>query len=241
MRILIGWLWILGCCATALAAQDGNSLTTRSGLQDEFARLQRDPKQQEAAALIRGRLDNGDFQAGDRIVLRVDSEPQLTDTFTVSDNLDLTLPQVGTIPLRGVLRSELTETVKTHVSHYIRDPVIEAHPLMRLLVEGQVVRPGYYGVAPEHPLTDVITAAGGFAQGAKVKDVRVERGQTKIWAGTSLQEAMGRGYSLDRLNLRAGDRVFVPGHGDSARTLQLMSLVAALPLTILAVTRAFAH
>jgi protein involved in polysaccharide export with SLBB domain len=239
--MLLSCLVVLSLCfAGTVAAQDGQTaLTTRAGLQDELTRLQSDPKQQAAAALIKARLDNGDFQPGDRIVVRVDSEPQLTDTFTVSDNLDLTLPQVGSIPLRGVLRSELTDKVKTHLSQYLKNPAVEVHPLMRLLIEGQVNKPGFYAIEPGQPLTDAITAAGGFTQVAKVKDVRVERGQTKIWAGQPLQEAMGRGYSLDRLNLRAGDRVFVPGHADSARTLQIMSLLIGLPLTVLALTKAF--
>jgi protein involved in polysaccharide export with SLBB domain len=213
-----------------------SALATRASLQEQLAGLGANDPQ---AVLIRGRLERGDFQAGDRIFLRVEGEQQLTDTFTVGEDLAITLPQVGSVSLRGALRSELDDRLTTYLTQYLRTPVVAARPLLRLLVEGQVGKPGFYTTAPELPLADVIVVAGGLTQAAKTGEIRVQRGQATILAGPTLQHALGAGYSLDRLNLQAGDRLYVPARGDSERTLRIVGVLLSIPLAVFALKRAF--
>src|SRR5438034_6586175 len=93
--------------AQQLSARDvGSALATRPYLQEALAQLERHREDREAR-LIRSRLANGDFQPGDRIFLRVEGEQQLSDTFTVGPGPAVVLPEVGAVPLDGVLRSEL--------------------------------------------------------------------------------------------------------------------------------------
>lgn len=217
------------------AAQEASSLASRPFLQSELTRLGSDP----SAALIRARLESGDFLAGDRIYIRVEGDSVLTDTFTVIDGPQLPLPALGSVPLRGVLRSELQDKISEYLSHYLRDPRLETRPLMRISVEGQVTKPGFYAAAPERPLADVINAAGGFTQQAKLTDMRLQRGTATIMNGRQLQDAMGQGYSLDRLNMRPGDRVYVPQRADSERTLRIVGLILSVPVGILALTKVF--
>ena len=83
--------------ANAQQSTQGTILATRERLRDELARLERaGASGQAGASLIRTRLESGDFQAGDRIVIRVEGEPQLTDTFVVTSGggPQLELPQV---------------------------------------------------------------------------------------------------------------------------------------------------
>jgi len=238
--LIVGAALCLVAAPTARAQQltQGTILATRESLRDELARLERaGASGQAGAALIRTRLEAGDFQTGDRIVIRVEGEAQLTDTFVVSNGPQLDLPQVGTVSLQGVLRSELKSRLQTHFVKFLRDPVVQVQPLVRLLVDGEIVRPGYYSAAPQQALADVITQAGGFTQRAKAGDMRVERGATPIWSGTRLRDAMGLGYSIDQLNLRAGDRLFVPTRGDSERTFRIIGVLISIPLAIFTVTR----
>ena len=229
----------------AQQSNQGTILATREHLRDELARLERaGASGQAAASLIRTRLESGDFQAGDRIVIRVEGEQQLTDTFVVTTGAggagggpQLELPQVGVVSLQGVLRSELKGRLETHLAQFLRSPVVQVQPLIRLLIDGEVVRPGYYAAAPQHPLADVIAEAGGLTQHAKAAGMRVERGATSIWSGAPLRDAMGRGYSIDQLNLRAGDRLVVPTRGDSERTLRIIGVLVTIPLAIFTITR----
>lgn len=234
--------------ALPLAAQQqpdslatSGALATREFLQASLARFDRNSP---TAALIRNRLAAGDFQAGDRIFIRVQAESLLSDTFTVAaaaagGGPELVLPQVGPMPLKGVLRSELKGRLEAHLGHFIRAPVVDAEPLMRILAEGEVTKPGFYAVTPALPLVDMISVAGGLTQRAKISDIRIERGHDKIWSGPALQAALGRGESLDQLNLRPGDRVFVPGRGDSERSVRILGIVLGIPLTIVGLTRLF--
>jgi len=99
------------------------------------------------------------------------------------------------------------------------------------------VHPGFYAVAPELPLADVITVAGGLTARAKPTSIRIERDGAKILSGPTLVQAMGRGYSIDYLNLRAGDRVLVPARGDFARTAGIIGALVAVPVAIYSLTR----
>jgi len=230
-------LCLPAAAAPAVAQLQGPAYATRESLQQELARLERDGHSAVAANLIRTRLENGDFQAGDRIFLRVDGEAQLTDTFTVAPGPELPLPQLGAVPLKGVLRQELQPRLEAHLGQYLRNPVVQIRPLIRVLVEGEVLRPGFYAVAPQQPLADVITAAGGFTPRSKPTGIQVQRGAATIWEGPMLQQSLSRGDSFDYLNLRAGDRVLVPAHGDSERTIRIISILATIPFALYTLTR----
>jgi protein involved in polysaccharide export with SLBB domain len=239
-RLLAAGLALTFVTAPQLFAQsDGvGILATRDALRQEMARLEdKGNKGRAGAELIRARLENGDFQAGDRVFIRVEGEAQLTDTFVVMAGPQLELPQVGNVALQGVLRSELQERLKAHLSRYLREPVVEARPLIRVLIEGGVVRPGYYGAAPQQPVVDVIAQAGGFTPTANAREMRIERGEQVIWKGKSLSDAMGHGQSVDQLSLRAGDRLFVPVHRDGMRALTAVYLVASIGVMMFSISQ----
>jgi hypothetical protein len=238
--LFLGLLAVVPALAEAQQAgvrDAGSALATRAQLHELLVRLERDSHSHAAAGLIRTRLDGGDFERGDRIFIRVDGEPQLTDTFTVGPGPALGLPQVDALPLAGVLRSELQQQLTHHLARFFRDPVVQARPLIRLLVEGDVAKPGFYAIPPELPLADAITVAGGLTARAKASNMRVDRGSIEIWGGEPLREAVSRGYSLDQLNLRAGDRLFVPARGDGFPALQILGLLVTSAAAVYTFTR----
>ncbi|PYP60616.1 MAG: hypothetical protein DMD40_00175 [Gemmatimonadetes bacterium] len=221
----------------AVQQQGGLALATREQLQADLARLEQSRDGAREAALVRLRLENGDFQSGDRLLLHVDGEPQLSDTFTVGPTRDLQLPQIGVVPLGGLLRSELPQRLQSTLGHYLRDPVVTVRTLVTVLVEGEVARPGFYALAPEQPVSDAITAAGGLTQRAKATAIRVERDKTTIWSGAQIQQALGRAYSIDRLNLRAADRIVVPARGDAERTFRILAVLVSIPVAAFTISR----
>src|SRR5919197_2904641 len=112
--------------------------------------------------------------------------------------------------------------------------VVQVRPLLRLLIDGEVVHPGFYMAAPQEPLADVITQAGGLTPRAKPLDIRIERGPQRIWTGETLRSALGAVYSIDQLSLRAGDRVLVPGRGESGSAWRVLGFLVSLPLAVVA-------
>jgi protein involved in polysaccharide export with SLBB domain len=167
------------------------------------------------AAMIRDRLENGDFKPGDRVAIFVQGEPNLPDTVMVEPGPQITLPLFGSISLSGVLRSEIQEHLTRELGKIIHDPVVRAHGLMRLSIQGSVGRPGFYVVPADVLVTDVLMMAGGPAGDAKLDKLRIERGSQRILEGEVMQDALLQGRTLDQLNLQAGDQIYLPRKGAS--------------------------
>lgn len=202
----------------------GHPLASRAALQDTTRRVAAAGDTLRAAA-IRSRLEEGDFKPGERVWLRVDSEPALSDTFTVTPERTLALPPPVNheIALKGVLRSELQTYMTQQLSQYLRAPAVRARALVRLSVQGGVVRPGYYAVPVDGALPDALMAAGGTLPTSKPGKMRLERAGQRLLAGNDLAQAIAQGRTLDDLSLEDGDQLVVPkegpGVGDNLRFL----------------------
>ena len=212
------------------------------------------------AAQIRARLEAGDFQTGDRVVVRAPtgvgdtyatpnapvrgpSDLGIADTFAVQFGPALVLPSIGEIPLRGVLRSELEDHVARYVSRLVRDPEVHASALMRLAVQGEVAKPGYYSVLPESPLSDLVTAAGGYTTFANVSGIKMKRGDATILEKERLRLLMAHGTTLDAAGIRPGDELVVPKrkNTDVLNGVRLAAVVLGIPVTVWALTHLPAH
>ncbi len=157
----------------------------------------------------RGRLQLGDFEVGDRIAVFVQDQPALTDTFAVRAGRQLLLPIVGELALAGVLRAELQERLTAHVGQYIRDPIVRVTPLIRLSVIGAIARPGYYILSADLPLAELVMRAGGPTSDGDLAKVQLRRGGAELMTSMEAGPAIGTGATIDQLNLRSGDVVFV--------------------------------
>lgn len=220
---------ILAILATPLSGRAQNSVSwnptqlqvTRADLEDLLDRLEgvaRSPGysgrfREEAArdaSVIRERLEMGDFRVGDRVLLTVEGETNIPDTLPVQPGQRITLPIIGDISLAGVLRSEIEDHLTKELGRYIQNPVVHARSLVRLSIFGEVGSPGFYTMPADLILEEALTRAGGPTRGAKLQEMRIERRDERIWEGDRLAEAMNRGFTLDQLNLRAGDEIFIP-------------------------------
>lgn len=162
------------------------------------------------AYLARYRLEHGDFRDGDRIVIRVlRGSAGFSDTLVVRTGKKLTLPQMGDVSLEGVLRSELEETLRTHMAKFIRDPLVDANQLVRIGILGHVGRPGFYYAPADIPLTDVLMAAGGPTPIADLGRVTILRDGEVIVDRRNTRNALNGGLSMDWLHMQAGDEISV--------------------------------
>jgi len=178
-------------------------------------------------------------RVGDRILLRVAEQPQLSDSFTVGPGPALALPVVGEVSLAGVRRADIEPYLTTQLAHFLKEPVVSARVLVRLAVLGEVEHPGFYAVPADHVLTDAIMAAGGPTRDAKFSSVRVERNGRSLWSGTELQDAIARGLTVAQMHLGSGDRIVVPHRHDAAATAQVLGILLTVPAAIYGLTRLF--
>lgn len=176
------------------------------------------------------------FQAGDRVLLRVEGDSALSDTFTVVAGPALRLPNIGEVSLAGVRRTDLEAHLTRELHRYIKDPVVTARALIRISVVGEVSRPGFYAVPIDLVLPDALMLAGGATQAARVDRLVIVRGNASLWSGGRLQAAIARGATLDELGVRAGDRLEVPKQRDPESKWRIFGIIAATAATVVVVT-----
>jgi polysaccharide export outer membrane protein len=213
---------------------------TRAELQDLLSRYQATASSdaysgpvkaqaREEAELIRQRLEEGDIRAGDRIMMTVEGQPALTDTFTVMGTRAIILPQIGELSLAGILRSELQSHLTTELSRYIINPVVHARSLIRLGILGAVTRPGYYTVPSDMLFTDALMVAGGPSVAADLEKMTVQRGDKTIWSKGNLTQAVQEGRTLDQMSIRAGDNVDIPIRREgTARLTNILVVISGI-------------
>jgi protein involved in polysaccharide export with SLBB domain len=218
LTILASAIGALALPSAASAQSPASLLTSRTELsvaaeQAELAAASGDggarTRNAMLAASIRQRLRDGDFQPGDRVVLTVTSEMLHTDTLVVRSGRILELPGKISLPLAGVLRSELEERVTTEVLKYVKAQQVTVTPLTRIGVLGEVARPGYFALRSDVPLTDAIMAAGGPTIAADVERTIVRRGSQEYRTTDETRLAVSRGMTLDQFGLSAGDELVV--------------------------------
>jgi hypothetical protein len=189
--------------------------------------------------VVEDRLLNGDFREGDRVVLNVRGEAELTDTFTVISGPMVRLPGIGDVDLRGVLASEVQPRMLEAISAQLRNPSVTARAMLQLAVSGAVGAPGFYLVTADALVSDVIMMAGGPTAEADIDAVAIERGP---WRPDAPEQQL-TGISLDamsvnRLGLRGGDRIVVEAEGGVSfgQVLQWTSIVAGAAASIIILT-----
>ncbi len=183
----------------------------------------------------------GEFQVGDRILLQVEGDSQLTKTFAVGPGPALALPVIGEVPLVGVRRSDVESYLSRQLERYLKTPVVHAKALINLSIIGEVEHPGFYSVPADGVLADALMQAGGPTREAKVAAMRVERDGKPFFGADSLQFAFAHGLTVDQMGLRGGDRLVVPrlAVSDPEKPWRILGILVSIPVAIYGITRAF--
>jgi len=214
-----------------------NAQASRSELEAELAQAQRDAqsgsdKDRDQARMtvttLNDRLTNGDFQVGDRVLIYVQGQQTLSDTFTVREGQIVHLPSLTDVELHGVLRSELQGHVFDAVSKYLRDPVVRTGSLVRVAVLGGVSHPGFYALPADMLLSDAVMHAGGLGNTAEIQRTVVTRAGVTVLGSKDITEAIKDGATLDQLSLRAGDQIEVGSTKPSTFLTVVLPIVGGL-------------
>lgn len=162
----------------------------------------------ERLRAVETRLEQGDFRPGDVVEIFVRQDETLTGQFSVNRQVELEIPNIEPIDMRGVLLSETEQTVREALSVYIKDPDVRARPLRRIAVLGAVAEPGFYDVYPAASISDVLMMAGGPSTDSKLDKMQYRRDGENL-----LADRQGGVESLTLLDLgaRRGDEIMVPG------------------------------
>ena len=190
------------------------------------------------AAANRLRLEQGDFQVGDRIAVSFVSDALHRDTVVVKPGLYVELAGMGSVPLAGVLRAELQERLSREILKYVKAQQLEVTPLVRVGILGAVARPGYFTLAPDVPIAQAIMAAGGPSASADVNRSVVRRRNEEFRSADETRRAIAGGLTLDQFGLSAGDELMVGQRSDkTSRVIGLASAMASILALVVATRR----
>lgn len=201
---------------------------------EERARLQ------TLATMARTRLRDGDFEQGDRLVVRFDTVGGTAiDTFTVQLGRVVKPRELPELSLQGVLRSEIQSYLDKQYGRYIKNPNVQVIPQVRVAIYGPVTNPGFYDLPYTALLSDAIMAAGGPGQGADMNKTYIQRGKRKVFEERDVQLALMRGATLDQVNLRPGDAIVVGSAGSRnwVEVLRGVALAIGLGITLFTLGR----
>jgi polysaccharide export outer membrane protein len=168
---------------------------------------------------------------GDLVRVQIWREEDLSGEFLVDESGMVTLPLIGEKRVAGIpirrLRTELLEAYRV----YLRNASINITPLRRINVLGEVARPGLYPVDPTVSLAGVVALAGGATGTGDIRKIRIVR------EGTVLMERAGAAETLNALELRSGDQIFVDRRGWFDRNSTFV-VSAILSITSIVITLA---
>jgi polysaccharide biosynthesis/export protein VpsN len=153
---------------------------------------------------------------GDRFEMVIVGEEKLPKEFTVAPDGTVDLPWIGRQKVDGLEPQEVSTLVAGELvkQQYLREPSVVVNVKefgsKRVLVGGQVNKPGDMPYSPGLSLNQIVSKAGGFTQSANRNNVLVTR---KLRDGTTKTvsfsvDAISEGRSPD-VPLQAGDSIYV--------------------------------
>ena len=119
-------------------------------------------------------------QAGDRVVVKIYGEGELSGDFMVSTEADVILPRVGALSVKNLSVQMLADTVRARYARFLRNPVVDLTVLRRIVVNGEVLKPEVYYVDVVSTLRDVIARAGGISPNGDASRVEIVRHGERI-------------------------------------------------------------
>lgn len=166
---------------------------------------------------------------GDVIRVSVPNEPGYTGEYQVDARGRVTLPSVGVVHVAGRTPDAVSDSLVAALRHFLTNPAIAVTVLKRVLVAGEVAKPGLYPVDATVTVGDLIALAGGPTPNANRKKMQLIRN------GRVIVSSLGPGTVLQNTPLQSGDQIFIPTRSWLSRNGQFF-LVGAVSVTSAVVT-----
>lgn len=193
-------------------------------------------RQTEEAFRLRARLQNGDFEVGDRMYA-VYEGVNLTraDSLVVQSGKIIRLGEpMGDLSVHGLLVAEVADSIRSRVEKYFRGEVVHVIPLLRLSISGAVRAPGFYYAGSDARLSDVIMRVGQD-QNSDLSKVTIKRREQVLWAAADVQAALRDGLTLEYLGIEPGDDIIVGAQQSKGFGMFINVLVPTLSALLIGV------
>jgi polysaccharide export outer membrane protein len=116
---------------------------------------------------------------GDRVLVQVYGEPGLSGSATLDEQGRVTLPRIGTVIASSMAIADLRDTVRSRLTAIVREPIIDVAVLRRIVVTGEVMKPGVYFADLTSTIAEMVAQAGGLKETAKSNKLYLVRNANK--------------------------------------------------------------
>ncbi|PSW19162.1 sugar ABC transporter substrate-binding protein [Photobacterium sanctipauli] len=154
----------------------------------------------------------GNLTPGDRVFLQLPGESDFDKPFTIDDQGQIQLPEIGLVNIAGLSLKEAEQRLRDRLNTVYRNldefklSILEQ--VLRVQVLGYVEEPGMISLKPDSNIQMAITAAGGARPGAQLDQFKLIRnGQAQQFNYKAYLD--GGGTNL-LPSLQGGDTIFVP-------------------------------
>jgi len=125
-----------------------------------------------------GLMSNYELGAGDKILITVFREPDLTMEAKLTDAGTIIFPFLGEMNVKSLTVGKLKDKITQGLSgRYLKDPSVSVTVLeyREFFVNGEVKKPGAFPFLPGLTVQKAISIAGGFTERASQSSVQLER------------------------------------------------------------------
>jgi polysaccharide export outer membrane protein len=152
---------------------------------------------------------------GDVFDVRVYQQPDMSNTYSVSSDGNISFPHVGSLKVAGLTPAQVEKEIRERLADgYLRDPqvsvLVKEYKSKKISVLGQVQKPGTLVFTEGMTVIEAISRAGGFTGMARKNAVTITRASAEQKTRYTVPvESIGKGKAKNFF-MRPGDVIFVP-------------------------------
>ncbi len=156
---------------------------------------------------------------GDTLKITVYNHDDLETTVRVGGNNDILLPLLGRIQVGGMTVSQVTDKIASLLSNgYIVNPqvnvFIEEFRSKKVVILGQVIRPGVYELSGQTTFLELLSKAGGLAENAGDRAIiKGKSSQKGLSTTVDIKSLLEGGDLKENLIINDGDNVYIEKSG----------------------------
>ncbi len=155
---------------------------------------------------------------GDKLEISVWGYPELTRTLVVRPDGNISFPLVDNeIKAEGMTPQELDEELTREISKEVKEPkvaiIVTEFGSKKIIVLGEVMRPGIYNFTGMLSTLEAVTQAGGYRDSACLDSVLVIRERDSLYPQTfrvNLTKVIKKTDKSHDVKLQPDDVVYVP-------------------------------
>lgn len=179
---------------------------------------------------------NWNFQSGDALCISTVPDTGFPNgIYQIHGNGNVDLPMLGTVKVVPSQKDSFELLIRLAYVHYIKDPNILVHRMIRVSLLGGFIKPGLYWISPETTLWNAVYMAGGPMHEDGIKKMRWERNGKIV--KRKLVHDFESGKTLNEMGFNSGDQISVTSRSKkSPWEVMLQDVIPVLSFVIAIVT-----